>query len=86
MKNLKSRLVTLIISAVMAVAVMMIAPALTGAFIQQDTMPAPQEAFAAGIENCCVYDAFCGGPNGPKGYELYGGACSERDRRFNDLR
>ncbi len=70
----------------MALAVMMIAPALTGAFIQQDTMPVPQEACAAGIENCCVYDAYCGGPDGPKGYELYGGACSERDRQMDGPR
>lgn len=85
MKTLKSRLVTLTVSASMALAIMMAAPALTGAFSHQDSMPALQEACASSsipIENCCKYDAYCGGPNGPNGYELYPGACSKRDKEM----
>lgn len=85
MKTLKSRLITLTISAGMALAVMMITPALMGAFSQEDLTPALQEACASSsipIENCCKYDAYCGGPNGPNGYELYPGACSKRDKEM----
>lgn len=64
---------------------MVVAPALTGAFSQRDSMPALQEACASSsvpIANCCRYDAYRGGPSGPEGYELYPGACSKRDKEM----
>lgn len=64
----------------MAIAIMMIAPVLTGAFSNhQGSNLTSQEACASSGSNCCVYDAYCGGPSGPEGYELYPGACSMRD-------
>lgn len=45
----------------MALAIMMVAPALMGAFSQQDSLPTPQEACAMGNGTCCPYeDAVCG--------------------------
>ena len=82
MKTLKSRLVTLTVSMGMALAVMMVTPVLMGAFSQQDSAPVSYEACASSGSNCCKYDAYCGGPSGPKGYELYEGACSERDKKM----
>ncbi len=53
---------------------------LTGAFSNhQGSNLTSQEACASSGSNCCVYDAYCGGPSGPEGYELYPGACSMRD-------
>ncbi len=89
MKNLKARLVTLTISAGMALAIILVAPALMGAFSQQDSVLTPREACAAAEEegkNCCSYDAVCnlGGPTDHVGYEFYDGSCSDRDKEEED--
>lgn len=80
MKTLKARLVTLTISAGMALAIMMVAPALTGAFSQQESMPAPQEACAMGDGSCCPYDDAVCGLNGQNrdDKEYVKGSCSGR--------
>ena len=59
MKNLKALLITL--SAGMALAIVMVAPALMGSFSQQDSVLTPREACAAEEEgkNCCEYNAVC---------------------------
>ena len=87
MKNLKARLVTLTISTGMALAIMMVAPALMGSLSQQDSVLTPQEACATtagGPGSCCRYDAVCnlGGPTSTDrdDMEFYAGSCSDRDR------
>lgn len=85
MKNLKARLVALTISAGMTLAIMMAAPALMGAFSQQDSVLTPQEACAAaGGASCCSYNAICnlGSPTSTDhpGFEFYDGSCSDRDK------
>ena len=79
----KSTTRTLTVPVSMALALMIVVPALTGAFSQQNPTPSLQEVCASSsgpIQNCCKYDAYYGGPSGPKGYELYPGACSKRDK------
>ncbi|MXW32268.1 MAG: hypothetical protein F4100_04765 [Rhodothermaceae bacterium] len=86
MNILKFRFFTLSLSFVMAVAVMMIAPVLMGAFSEPGASSVSYEACASSGENCCFYNAICNlnGEDDHKGFEYYADSCSTRDREARE--
>ncbi len=86
MKTLNVRSSTLALSFLMAVAMMMIAPVLMGAFNGLGASSVSYEACASSGENSCFYNAICNlnGKDDHTQFEYYADSCSARDREARE--